>query len=146
MRNIVAAAALALLASAPAMAQSPATAPVTEVRTVAELAAICDPSTDNPLRLESIAYCQGYLTATGQFHAALHPTGMTASRPLFCIPQPPPTVAQSGIAFAAWARQNTQYSDQPALDGLLRWAQATYPCTPPAPPPAPRGSRSGSAR
>ncbi|WP_141563179.1 Rap1a/Tai family immunity protein [Teichococcus rhizosphaerae] len=124
------AAALAAMAGAPALAQNAAPAPaspaVTQVRTVADLAAICDPAA-GPLRLESIAYCQGYITAAGQYHAALFPAG-GGRPPLYCVPSPAPSVAQTGLAFAAWARQNTQYAAEPALDGLHRWAQATYPC------------------
>jgi len=131
MRNIVAAAVLAALASAPALAQ----APVTEVRTAADLAAVCDPAASNPLRLESIAYCQGFLMAAGQYHAALHPPGSAVSRPLFCPPANPPSVAQAGLAFAAWSRQNPQHNGEAAVDGLLRWAQATYPCPATATPP-----------
>jgi hypothetical protein len=48
--------------------------------------------------------------------------------PLFCVPAPGPTVAQFGVAFATWARENPRYGNEPALDGLLRWAQANFPC------------------
>ncbi|MFC7555559.1 hypothetical protein ACFQU7_30025 [Pseudoroseomonas wenyumeiae] len=36
-------------------------------------------------------------------------------------------MAESGLSFAAWARQNPQYSNEPAIDGLTRWAQASFP-------------------
>ena len=152
MRNTLAAAAAPLLAallgaSAPASAQQAAQAPglVTDVRTVSDLAAVCDPRQLRGVeRLESIAYCQGYVTAAGQYHAALHPAG-GPRRPLYCLPNPPPSVAQTGLGFAAWARQNPQYANEPALDGLLRWAQATYPCPTTAASERP-AARSGSAR
>lgn len=105
---------------------------VTHVQTASELAAICDPAWGGVPRLEAIAYCQGFLTSFGQYHALLYPQGGPA-RPLFCVPAPGPTVAQSGVAFAAWARENPRYGNEPALDGLLRWAQANFPC-PPSPP------------
>jgi Rap1a immunity proteins len=121
-------AALLLAGGPPALAQQ-AQAPghVTNVQTVSDLAAVCDPRIGGVPRLESIAYCQGYFTAAGQYHTALHPAG-GPRRPLYCLPNPPPTVAQSALAFAAWARQNPQHANEPALDGLFRWAQATYPC------------------
>ena len=128
MRNTLAAAPpllAALLAAPPAMAQAPSH--VTNVQTVSDLAAVCDPQVRGVQRLESIAYCQGFITAAGQYHAALHPAG-GPRRPLFCVPNPPPSVAQSGLGFAAWARQNPQRASEPALDGLLRWAQSAYPC------------------
>ncbi len=125
------AAGLALLC-APAMAQPAAPPHVTHVQTVTELAAVCDPQVTGMPRLESIAYCQGFLTSAGQYHALLHPQGGTR-RPLFCVPNPGPTIAESGVAFARWAQSNPSYANEPALDGMLRWAQASFPCAnPPA--------------
>ena len=127
-RNTIAAAApllATILLAAPAPAQAPGH--VTEVRTVSDLAAVCDPRLGGVERLESIAYCQGFITAAGQYHTALHPAG-GPRRPLFCVPNPPPSVAQTGLGFAAWARQNPQRANEPALDGLLRWARSSYPC------------------
>lgn len=146
MRNTLAAAApllAAALIGAPAPARAQAPGLVTEVRTVSDLAAVCDPQVRGVERLESIAYCQGYLTAAGQYHTALHPAG-GPRRPLFCVPNPPPSVAQSGLAFAAWARRNPQHANEAALDGLLRWAQATHPC--PTTAASERSPRPGSAR
>jgi Rap1a immunity proteins len=119
--------------AAPAMAQPAATAtPVTQVQTAGDLAAVCDPGWGGVPRLEAIAYCQGFLTSFGQHHALLYPGGGRA-QPLFCLPTPGPTIAQSGVAYAAWARANPRHAGEPALDGLLRWAQATYPCRAAAP-------------
>ncbi len=145
-RNIFATAAALLaetaaLSVAPALAQAPGH--VTEVRTVSDLAAVCDPQLRGVERLESIAYCQGFITAAGQYHTALHPAG-GPRRPLFCVPNPPPSVAQSGLGFAAWARQNPQRANEPALDGLLRWAQSAHPC--PTTAASERPSRPGPAR
>lgn len=111
---------------------------VTSVETAADLAAVCNPAASGVPRLEAIAYCQGFITSAGQYHALLHPAGGPI-RPLYCTPTPGPTVAQAGIAFAAWLNANAAYRAEPALDGLLRWMQETYPC--PAAP-APRIRRS----
>ena len=151
MRNTFATAApllaAAALLAAPAMlagsARAQAPGQITDVRTVSDLAAVCDPQLRGVERLESIAYCQGYITAAGQYHTSLHPAG-GPRRPLFCVPNPAPSVAQSGLGFASWARQNPQRANEPALDGLLRWAQTTYPC--PTTATSERSPRSGSAR
>lgn len=132
MRTMIPVAALAALLSLPALAQTaaPATPPgsdrVTDVTTVSELAEMCSPRTSGVHRLEAIAYCQGYLTASGQIYTSLTPPN-AARRPLVCIASPGPTVAEAGIAFANWASQNPQYAQERAVDGLLRFAQATYP-------------------
>jgi hypothetical protein len=115
--------------AAPAMAQTAPQAPsvVTQVQTASELAAVCDPAWGGVPRLEAIAYCQGFLTSFGQHHALLYPEN-GPTRPLFCVPVPGPTIAQSGIAFAAWAKENPRHAGEPALDAMLRWAQASFPC------------------
>jgi hypothetical protein len=139
--RVPAAAILAALFATPALAQAPAApAPVTQVRTVADLAAVCEPGWGGVPRVEAIAYCQGFLTGAGQFHTQTR--GATGARPIYCVASPGPSVAEAGVAFAAWARQNQQYANEPAVDGLMRWAAATYPCNTGAPAPrAPRAAR-----
>jgi hypothetical protein len=117
----------AALVAAPAMAQDHTAHMVTHVQTVRELAAVCDPHVTGVPRLEAIAYCQGFLTSAGQYHALLFPAG-GRGRQLFCVPNPGPSIAESGIAFARWSRDNPSYAAEPALDGLLRWQQASFPC------------------
>jgi hypothetical protein len=85
-------------------------APVTHVQTVRELALVCDPSGTGVPRLEAIAYCQGFLTSFGQYHALLYPRNGPA-RPLFCVPAAGPTIAQSGIGFAATNRRWMGFCD-----------------------------------
>jgi len=130
MRTALAAALAVVMGSSMALAQTPdarTTPLVTHVETVRDLAAVCDPQWGGVPRLEAIAYCQGFLTAAGQYHALLYPAGGPA-RPLFCVPTPGPSIAETGIGFAAWARQTPQYTAEPALDGFLRWAQSHFPC------------------
>ncbi|MFH5923471.1 Rap1a/Tai family immunity protein [Roseomonas xinghualingensis] len=129
----------AFLAAAPAArAQAPSTP--TSVSTTAELAAICLPDAAGVQRLEAIAYCQGYVTAFGQYHTMMHPAGSRRAQ-LYCLPNPTPSVAEAAIAFANWAKQNPQYGNAPAPEGLLRWAQATYACPGTAAQPASRNAR-----
>jgi hypothetical protein len=135
--------ATAALFAAPATAQAPSH--VTDVRTVADLAAVCDPRLSGMERLESIAYCQGYVTAAGQYHALTHPAG-GPRRSLYCLPNPPPSIAQAGLGFAAWARQNPQHAGEPALDGLFRYAQSAYRCPADDAAATARHARSGPAR
>lgn len=126
-------AALALMAcSHAASAQAPSTVPkppAKHVATVEDLASVCDPQAQGVTRLEAIAYCQGYVTAAGQYRAGLQQIAPQAVAPL-CLPSPAPTIAQVGISFAAWARGNPDQSAQPALVGLLKWAEQTFRCAP----------------
>ena len=134
MRLMATAAMLGLLGASAAFAQGPAPRgpdrepSVTDhVQTVRDLAAVCDPEVRGMRRFEAIAYCQGFLTGAGQYHALLCPAGGRA-RPLFCVPTPGPSIAETGLGFAAWSRANPRFADEPALDGFLRYAQAEFPC------------------
>jgi hypothetical protein len=115
-------------------------APITHVRTVADLAAVCAPAWSGVPRLEAIAYCQGFLTAAGQYHALTHPAGSRIA-PLYCVPSPGPSIAESGVAFAAWSDAHPMHHAEPALDGFLRWAEASFPCPRPAHHRAARAAR-----
>ena len=131
---IIAAGALAALSAGSAFAQTP-----TNVQTARELGQVCDPQTTGVPRLEAIAYCQGFLTSFGQYHALAHPAGRPGQ--LFCVPNPGPSIAQSGLAFARWTRDNPQNGSEPAADGLLRWAEASFPCPAAATRRTPRAAR-----
>ena len=127
------AALLALSATAAQAQPPPGPGLTTHVETVRDLAAVCDPAWGGVPRLEAIAYCQGFINAAGQYHALTHPRG-TPIRQLFCLPDQRPSIAESGVDFAQWARATPRFAEEPALDGFLRWAQARYPC-----PPVPAG-------
>jgi hypothetical protein len=141
-RSAFALAAALVLAGTAAQAQPPPPGAgiTTHVNTVRDLAAVCDPSWDGSLRDQAIAYCQGFLTAAAQYHTMLHPVGGPI-RPLYCLPQPGPTIAETGVEFARWAQATPRHADEAALDGFLRWAQARHPC-----PPARAGRAAQSSR
>ncbi|MBR0659314.1 Rap1a/Tai family immunity protein [Neoroseomonas oryzicola] len=128
--------AAALLAAAPAFAQAPPAARGSHTATVAELAALCGtPQTDANFA-SADGLCRGFIAGFAQYHAVMTQPG-TRHRPLFCVPDPAPTGTQAAAAFATWARNNPQVSNELAVDGLARWFIATYPCPqPPARRPA----------
>ncbi|MBV9750041.1 MAG: hypothetical protein JO157_14620 [Acetobacteraceae bacterium] len=103
-----------------------------------DLAALCGASEQDPARQAALAYCEGFFVAAGQYHRALTAQG-GVDRPIFCLPNPSPTFDQARTSFVAWARANPQYTDERAIDGLMRFAAETYPC-PAAPAPAARRS------
>lgn len=132
MRKLMPVAAFAALLGGHALAQTagappPGSAQVTNATSVADLAALCAPHSTGLPRLEAIAYCQGYVTAAGHAYAALMPASGPRP-PIVCMGTPGPSVAEAGVGFAAWAAQHPEHASEPALDGLLRYAQATYPC------------------
>jgi hypothetical protein len=92
------------------------------------LAALCGASEQDALRQPALGYCQGFLVGVGQYHHSLSAEG-GAQRAIFCLPDPSPTFDQARTSFAAWARANSQYAGERAIDGLMRFAADTYPCS-----------------
>jgi hypothetical protein len=131
--TVVAATALGLTAmTGPAAAQGTIAPASFEVRTTSDLAALCGARAGEANAEAAVYLCHGFLTGVGQYHAATHPIGGRRP-PLFCPPSPPPSLAQAAAGFSAWARANPQFAGERAVDGLVRWAQATYPCPTAAP-------------
>lgn len=126
MKRILAAAALgAALLAPPVQAQEAVGA-----ETAAQLAALCTASSSDLRGHVAVAYCHGFFAGAGQYHASLYPPGRN-SNPRFCVPNPRPTVGAAAASFAAWVGANPQHANEPAVDALLRWARATYPCPQP---------------
>jgi Rap1a immunity proteins len=101
-----------------------------------DLAALCAASGQEALGQAAQGYCQGFMIGAGQYHRALTDEG-GVQKPVFCLPNPSPTFDQARSGFVAWARANPQHAAEPAIDGLMRFAAATYPC-PSAPASRPR--------
>jgi hypothetical protein len=98
-----------------------------------DLAALCaaDPAVENGIAAR--AWCHGFIIGAGQYHTSLAAADPARER-LFCLPEPTPTLDEARGAFVAWARANPQFSPEKAIDGLMRFAVATWPCPPAAPP------------
>lgn len=75
----------------------------------------------------AVGYCRGFLIGVGQMHREIT-TVRHIRPPLFCLPDPSPTVEQAQASFVAWAQANPDQASETAAIGLLRWAAATYPC------------------
>ncbi|NKE43998.1 hypothetical protein HB662_04365 [Roseomonas frigidaquae] len=119
-----------LLASAVAGAAAAQTGPV-QTGPLTELCASSD--------AVAVAYCRGFLVGAGQYHEAS--TARGGLTPIFCLGEATPTVEQAQAAFVAWSRANPQHAGDRAIDGVMRWATAAYPCpTPAVPQPASRRS------
>ena len=123
----MAAAGLAAMGS-PAAAQGEIAPTSYQMRSVSDLAALCSARPGGAKAEAAIHLCHGFLTGVGQYHAATRRIG-SPRPPLFCPPDPPPTLTQASAGFSTWARSNPQFAGEPAVDGLVRWAQATYPCS-----------------
>lgn len=98
--------------------------------TTATLANMCAaPAGEGELAMAQ-GYCRGFLIGTWQFHTEITRPGGRAA--IFCLPAASPSVEAAQSSFVAWAGANAQYANDKAVDGLMRWAAATYPCPAPA--------------
>jgi hypothetical protein len=136
--------AIALAVSAGSAMAQPATRPAItgedfQAGTTGALAKLCAAGGTDAVGAAAATYCHGFLSGVGQFHRGISQSG-GAIAPLFCAPQPPPTIEQVASGFASWAQANPQYAAEPAVDGLVRFAQTRFPCpTQPAATPRTRG-------
>jgi hypothetical protein len=115
-----------LLAAATAAAQAPPASRGVP-QTVAELAEVCAIPPGAPEHVAASFFCRGFLAGVAQYHGAMHPEGRGRT-PIFCVPTPPPTLGEAVSGFVAWARANPQHGAEAAVDGLMRYAAATWPC------------------
>ncbi|MFC7691298.1 Rap1a/Tai family immunity protein [Paeniroseomonas aquatica] len=121
MRKVLfaAAGAAALLIGQPVAAQTQ-----TRGITTATLAEACASETREAAGAIAVGFCRGFMAGAGQYHRE-----MSTDRPvIFCLPTPSPSFEAAQASFVAWARGNPQLGGEQAVDGMLRWAAAAYPC------------------
>ena len=115
------------LATFPLTAQT-ATPESFQLRNGQDLADLCAVPDGDAMAEAAHSFCYGYLRGVYEFHAALKPT--PKDRPLFCVPAPGPTRAEAGQRFVDWSKANPQFMGEPAVDALVRFAVANWPCAP----------------
>ncbi len=104
-----------------------------------DLATLCGATANDPNAIAAANYCHGFLMSVGQFHAEItQPGGRVA--PMFCLPNPRPDLRTVASGFTRWAAANPQHGSTSAVEGVVRYATATWPC-PEAPRRPARASR-----
>jgi hypothetical protein len=97
-----------------------------QLRTAADLARLCAVPADNPRHPAAVHMCQGYLVGVHHLHAAALEPSETGG--LYCLPETPPSRNDAAAAFAEWVGTTPGAGDLPTVEGVMRWAAATYPC------------------
>lgn len=120
MRSLMTAAALTLCAT-PLLAGQPQNF---TLQTAQDLVSLCALEEQDPMMEAGRSFCYGYISGAHQYHQAIHPHGDTN----VCLPEPKPTRAEAAAQLVAWAKTNTQYLQEPPIDMLFRFAEATWPC------------------
>ena len=118
--------ALLLVMSLVPLSALAATAERFRVRSTADLVAICSTPANDPMYAAAIGFCHGF--AVGAYQYYLASVSGPEGKPFVCLTDPPPSRTEGVQMFVAWARQNPQYMDEPAVETLFRWLATTWPC------------------
>jgi hypothetical protein len=108
---------------------SPAAATTTEnfnLRTGADLVALCATDLNDPFYTAAIHMCHGF--GVGVYHAVQALTAGEKMQPLFCPPAEGVSRNQAIESFVAWAANNGQNSTEPPAEFLGRFLIQEYPC------------------
>jgi Rap1a immunity proteins len=96
------------------------------VRHTRDYVEICSVSDNDPQRDAAIGFCHGYGVGAVHYYLAAH-SGPQA-RKFVCLPDPPPSRSEVVQMFLAWARENPQYMNEPAVETIFHWLAAKWPC------------------
>jgi hypothetical protein len=102
-----------------------------QVKNTQDLVDLCAVQRNDPIAVQAIHFCEGYLTGVYHYHQAL--TAGRGQAPVFCPTGALPTRDQAVAMFVTWGRSNPQHMEERPVDGIFRWAVETWPC--------PRGNR-----
>ncbi|HSD43044.1 MAG TPA: Rap1a/Tai family immunity protein [Burkholderiales bacterium] len=123
-------AALLMGAAALLLAAGAASADVTKenftLRTTGDLVALCGVSRSDPNAAAAIHFCHGYYVGIDQF-AEL--TGRPWRNVLYCPPEGLKLSRNEVVAMVVdYHRKNPQHANEAPVEGIIRWASATWPC------------------
>jgi|AACY02.2.fsa_nt_gi hypothetical protein len=118
---------IAALLAAPAIGASATEESDFVLDTTGDLADLCATAPESPLYTAAIHMCQGYLMGVHHFHTAL---AAELGDDIYCPPPAAQAQSRNEItgAFVDWVAANPDIRSREALDGLLNWAAAAYPC------------------
>lgn len=118
-KTIVFAAALALVAGSPAGAAEEINF---LLKSAGDLAALCAA----PAEPASIHMCQGYLVGVNHMNSAVE---QALGVKVYCLPTDGSVTRDTAARdFSVWVAATPGVVSMPAREGLLQWAQTTYPC------------------
>jgi hypothetical protein len=124
--RILISAMLAALAIATGTARADVTSENFMLRTTSDLIALCSVSRNDPNAMAAIHFCEGYYLGLDHFAEAI---GRPFRNTLYCPPENLQlTRDQVTGMLVTWHRQNPQFGGEAPLNGIVRWAAATWPC------------------
>ena len=125
-RALIAAAAIV---AAPLGAMAAVTEDNFQMRTTADLVALCTADPAEPMGTAALNFCHGFGTGSFRVLAAVQTARKAAS---FCMPVPAPSRTDTIAAFSTWAKANPARMASPAEDSVFGFLVAQYPCPKPS--------------
>jgi hypothetical protein len=122
MRDLFVAASVACALASPAPAVETSNF---DLGTTRDLVALCSVRPDDPLYVEALQFCYGYMAGLAQLHRALVRAGDIES--LAC-PRYELTREALVRVFLDWARANPRAVDGSPAESVVRAAAAAWPC------------------
>jgi hypothetical protein len=102
-------------------------------RTVRDLIAICAPDQNDPMMTAAVNFCHGFVEGAVIVEEAHE--AQKGARKLFCLPNPRPPRGSELSSFIAWANEQPERLNMPAIDGAFIYLAGRYPCAAEAPRP-----------
>lgn len=97
-----------------------------ELRTTTDFIALCGVSRDDPNAAAAIHFCHGYYVGLDHISELL---GRPYRNTLYCPPEGLKLSRNEVLAMVvAYHRTNPQYGAEAPVEGIVRWAAATWPC------------------
>jgi hypothetical protein len=126
-RKIVGAIGAAVLLCFAGAASQAATSESFQVKNAQDLIDLCAAQRNDPIAIQAIHFCEGYLTGVYHYHQGL--VSGRGQRPVFCPTGTLPTRDEAVQMFVTWGHAHPQFMSEPAVDTIFRWASETWPCS-----------------
>jgi hypothetical protein len=94
--------------------------------TFKDLVALCGVEASDPNATAAIHMCHGYVIGLVHFHELV---GRALEGTVYCMAEDARPSRDAAIdMLVRWSRVHPEYDSEEAIDGVLRWAAAKYPC------------------
>ena len=127
MRKLIFVASVTLLFAVTSTARANVTEENFTLDTMGDLMALCGVDANDPNAIAAIHFCHGYFTGLVHFHNVM---GRALEGNIYCMKDDErPTRDQAIAMLVAWSRAHPENNSLEAIDGVLKWAAETYPCS-----------------
>lgn len=99
-----------------------------KVRSVADIVDLCSAPRESDMGKYAYGFCFGWLRGIDEFYDAMLADKRFKMKAIAC-PESQLTYEEQRDLFVGWARKTKGAMEMPALNGLVRAAKETFPCS-----------------